>query len=330
MSRIISVGTLLIAVLGILAYMNGVFASDQPRRDAGGEQSPPAVQETAKAVPPAVDGVVDKVLEALSRAGSIGVPRLETVMVSDLVPELMREYVLKYGADSQIMLPPELLEQVRREEPEESGAETVVKRILRPRICFAALGPVGFTGVRADQPTDATLLVSGVRTRFLDGAEIPWGRQMALDRIVTGGLVLNAGETTVILNTHLGVAELPPGGALYVPGDPKEREALQDLMLADAQQGALYVLEGPEGGDPGKAALLAVGGNGCSVTCGAGYYACCRDGWLNDTCVCIANGTVAKCDSGGPGATSCSVGPPPSDMVPLPLDPLPRDPSSGG
>lgn len=49
--------------------------------------------------------------------------------------------------------------------------------------------------------------------------------------------------------------------------------------------------------------------NGCSVSCGSGYYACCIDNAvMKDTCVCYPVSQSHTCDAGGSGSNSCSVG----------------------
>lgn len=50
-------------------------------------------------------------------------------------------------------------------------------------------------------------------------------------------------------------------------------------------------------------------GEGCSVSCGSGYYACCYRNLLVAYCPCVGNGEnpPSKCDAGGAGATSCQV-----------------------
>jgi hypothetical protein len=50
------------------------------------------------------------------------------------------------------------------------------------------------------------------------------------------------------------------------------------------------------------------GGNGCAVTCGEGYFACCRRNIMVAYCTCKTNGSSSNsCDSGGAGASQCSV-----------------------
>jgi hypothetical protein len=47
---------------------------------------------------------------------------------------------------------------------------------------------------------------------------------------------------------------------------------------------------------------------GCSVTCNAGYYACCNQNGSggSPTCECFNSGSPT-CESGGTGSSSCSV-----------------------
>ncbi|RMH30993.1 MAG: hypothetical protein D6692_00870 [Planctomycetota bacterium] len=52
----------------------------------------------------------------------------------------------------------------------------------------------------------------------------------------------------------------------------------------------------------------AINGTSCSIFCGEGFYACCNAaGQATATCKCIADGHHVSCQSGGMGATSCSV-----------------------
>ena len=56
-------------------------------------------------------------------------------------------------------------------------------------------------------------------------------------------------------------------------------------------------------------AAAAVPAKSCSVTCGTGYYACCKGNTFTPvSCRCVPNGTFEFCDSGGANATSCSIG----------------------
>lgn len=48
-------------------------------------------------------------------------------------------------------------------------------------------------------------------------------------------------------------------------------------------------------------------GNACTVTCGPGYYACCRYGGSKPACRCERNGSNNVCESGGEGATTCTI-----------------------
>ena len=44
---------------------------------------------------------------------------------------------------------------------------------------------------------------------------------------------------------------------------------------------------------------------GCSVTCRAGYYACCDEGLKE--CKCVPDSEDKFCNSGGKGASSCGI-----------------------
>lgn len=75
-------------------------------------------------------------------------------------------------------------------------------------------------------------------------------------------------------------------------------------QLVYADQALLYVhgLVGEGGGGMG-------GGTSVSVTCAAGYYACCNAG-PPPTARCYRNTDIHECDAGGLGATSCTVATP--------------------
>lgn len=48
--------------------------------------------------------------------------------------------------------------------------------------------------------------------------------------------------------------------------------------------------------------------NGCSVSCGSGYYACCNDNVITvDRCLCYPVSQSHTCQAGGTGSNSCSV-----------------------
>ena len=48
--------------------------------------------------------------------------------------------------------------------------------------------------------------------------------------------------------------------------------------------------------------------NSCSITCGDGYFSCCNISPLTGAeCKCKKSDDTAKCSSGGPGSSSCSI-----------------------
>lgn len=103
------------------------------------------------------------------------------------------------------------------------------------------------------------------------------------------GVYWNFSTSSVFLGNNDGVPsiEVPAGGIIVVGA----------LSLGNA-------------GDVERIDTIASGGP--SVTCGAGFYACCQQnqGGSSRTAKCIANGTTPapNCTHGGPGATSCSFG----------------------
>jgi len=132
------------------------------------------------------------------------------------------------------------------------------------------------------------------------------------------------GETVVA--TEVGDQRVVASGLRLFPGEVVHRGAFINrgveplrLQLGDGSEVAVepgegVVVAGLEsrettgGTEPGE--IAAAPCDSCSVTCGAGFYACCNNGGLFSCakCRCVANGTTKSCDSGGPGSTMCSVG----------------------
>jgi hypothetical protein len=97
-----------------------------------------------------------------------------------------------------------------------------------------------------------------------------------------------------------------PAGSTLLPGE----EILAGVVV-NLGPGEIELI----GGD-GSSTTLAVAAAAavrqdvgkCSVTCGAGFYACCKEVDSSASCKCRANGTPgADCTTGGPGATTCSI-----------------------
>jgi len=129
-----------------------------------------------------------------------------------------------------------------------------------------------------------------------DGSLVAFGDEVGVANgtRISDGLVVNAGELALLVKTADGCYRVGPGEAVLVSAESPVAHLSSD-------------------------ALAALANDGCSVTCAAGYYACCNDNWWTDTCKCIPEGQSADCDSGGPGATSCSILPEPKDFNPEPL-----------
>ena len=61
--------------------------------------------------------------------------------------------------------------------------------------------------------------------------------------------------------------------------------------------------------DEGGAAVVVADLGFCKVRCKRGYFACCEEGWLSNSCGCLKDGSSDdRCDHGGSGARFCSVG----------------------
>lgn len=77
-------------------------------------------------------------------------------------------------------------------------------------------------------------------------------------------------------------------------------------MIIDSETGGMLLLDEPtvvivERQTPGSR---------CEVTCAEGFYACCQPSVIPECfCVAVDDPSPPECNSGGPGAVSCAVGP---------------------
>lgn len=98
-----------------------------------------------------------------------------------------------------------------------------------------------------------------------------------------------------------------PGHLRFVLGkpDPAFADSLPPNSILVV--GAAFVKQNDPRGGSDVPSSSAKGGS-CSAACDSGYYACCdRIGASSAFCRCVAKTTVIECDSGGAGATTCSI-----------------------
>jgi hypothetical protein len=147
-------------------------------------------------------------------------------------------------------------------------------RAQNPDAFHVVAGPVELA-VPAGSPEP---FVETVVDSRVDDRAVTAGTRLFAGALLAEGALINRGEGTLTVR-H------PDGGQTAVaPG--------QGLVVSEAT------------------AIAADACATCSVSCGAGFFACCKRETLFNCakCTCVANGTAATCSSGGPGATSCSVG----------------------
>ncbi len=123
------------------------------------------------------------------------------VMLSALLPTPVAEFVLRAGTDCPLdaIADHELVELLS---PDPDAG--IVLDILRPMSHIEVFGGVTF---RVDEasPEGAlteTLLVTGSMVVLNDGRELPFGIKLLLDDVVLNGLVFNAGNAPVIVQTY--------------------------------------------------------------------------------------------------------------------------------
>jgi hypothetical protein len=139
-------------------------------------------------------------------------------------------------------------------------------------LSFALLGPV--------QPVEATPL-----DRLAEQIDPPVIAHFAAGATITGGVLFPIDPDT--LNLGAGMEEGAPAPGLYI--------AFADVEILAGDE--------PHTLPPGAVLSFHLATVlDCSVTCGAGFYACCNV----NSCTCIRTGNPGDCESGGPGSVACS------------------------
>ncbi len=143
----------------------------------------------------------------------------------------------------------------------------------------------------------------GQNVTLLDGSRVirlgaTFGEEPERNKPLVREILWNAGPEFVNfkLNDEPDVYALEPG-AMIVVGNAYALSAHEI-----EQQRKLAALHARHADGPDAVT--------CSVTCGAGYYACCTYGkapGIRPSCVCRSRANLAKCDSGGEGSSECTL-----------------------
>jgi len=175
--------------------------------------------------------------------------------------------------------------------------------VLALIVCSLAASPVWARSPRSEAPSFQALSEIFAAKAY-----------QVVDRTLALGEEVAAGELVAVDRVELANGGVREIGERLLPGDAVVRGVLANrgraslaLKLDDGRVlrvgGSDLVVVGDN-----LPPVSTVPGKSCSVTCGAGYYACCNNNVPDPTCVCYKNGSTNTCDSGGPGSTSCSFG----------------------
>lgn len=197
-------------------------------------------------------------------------------LLSQVLPHPFAEFVKRAGSDRQLEESQRdaLLAELAAPAPR-SG---VLLDLLQPRATLNTGGPVTLARTVGAERTavsgrkGTTLIVAATNVAVPGGVDIASGTPLLFGVVIEQGIILNGGDTSVILQTSSGVElQLDPGWALAI-GCKTE----------------------------------------CGSQCGNGYYSCCWVDNGCCKCGCQANGTTPTTHSceggGGPGSTGCSCG----------------------
>jgi len=217
--------------------------------------------------------------------------RRPTRLVSELLPEPLADFVLRYGVDREVEVTKHVLQKMQNLSRMEGKPVDVIEA-LQPVAYFQLDGPARIAP--PENRANDVLLIAGTRIHLSDSTTRNIAESVETGSVVTRGLLLNSGTVDVILETPRGRYGMEPGEAVLIVSN----------IAANTAGGVSAV-----GGEVPVIGPIADGDPGGEVTCGDGYYACCTHaGWIKSSkCVCVRNGTEKDCDAGGPGATSCAI-----------------------
>lgn len=242
----------------------------------------------------------DKPVDRLPQASpaDTGAPFL-----SDLLPESLSQFVVRVGSDHELV---DLNEsQIERFAEEMSNIESLepdaaaILDTLQPfrivgvgeSVTLSVLKGEPIAGSAGRKRAPITSVVAATRIAFDDGSELAFANNVPLEKTITEGAIVNAGDTDILVSAGLDELVLAPGEALWVSSEsdnPSNSDVFTDLDRSVSRAAC----------------------SSCSVSCSGTQGACCNHKTSTSCakCRCTAGDAGAACDAGGVGATSCSVG----------------------
>ena len=224
---------------------------------------------------------------AQQRAGTIRQrhavePDAEPRRLGEVLPASLSAFVERAGSDRS--LSSDELESLAalagQEEPDPHHMIAVLKpvAVLTAHDWVVFLPESASSGVSVVDRRNQPLLIAGGMVTADDGRQWTLGDVIPLETAIVGGLVLNAGTVGVF-------AESGTNQALVQPGEV--------VLIGCAMS--------------------------CEVSCSNGFFACCVEENNCAKCVCVKDDdkSLANCDGGGKGATSCSATVKDRELVPM-------------
>jgi hypothetical protein len=146
------------------------------------------------------------------------------VLLSEVLPGPLAQFVKRSGADRRV--DDVLAENLRKIEETEAHVDFVVE-VLRPTTVHEASASATLSEELApkEQATDTkeaqTLLVAGTKVFLSNGEVVQFGAGLFLGDVIEQGLVLNAGDTKIVIAGRRGPIVLAPGEGVLV-GCPRQ------------------------------------------------------------------------------------------------------------
>ncbi len=188
--------------------------------------------------------------------------------LSQSLPKNLATFVECFSTDRDIAgVPPEVVERFLVGDPKVDD----LLEYIAPNEVLGINGPVTLkpsAGGRGGLPTRGALLISGTEVTLDDGETIPFGGVVAIDQVVQRGVVINGGDT--------------------------------DIVVLGAETEVIL--------QPGNLLIIRCANSCSVDGCGSGgTFACCWWPGGCAKCKCVTAEPAGGCDSGGPHSTGCSV-----------------------
>ncbi len=185
--------------------------------------------------------------------------RADTKLLSDALPGQLAQFLQRAGSDRALRgVSPEELHNLSAKDADLN----LVIKTLAPTALLASRGAVVLgevvtsTGL-AQRAKGRTLLVAGSRVLLTDGTVVEPGGELSLGDSVENGLVLNAGETEVVLKSEITQGSFFPGEALLIGCAP--------ACSVTCSSGYYSCCSGANG-----CAVCGCAANGSGIKCAAG------------------------------------------------------------